>query len=90
MYTWTYRKGVDMAEKMVRISPSAHRTLSSLSERMGLSMTVLLDKAVEQLRRQAFLDEVNAAFHRLRSDPKAWKEELEERRAWDRVTHDED
>lgn len=79
-----------MADRVVRISPTAHKTLSSLSRQRGVSMTVLLDKAVEQLRREAFLSEVNAAFHRLRADPKAWEEELEERRAWDAVTHDEE
>jgi len=32
---------------------------------------------------EAFLDEVNAAFARLRADPRAWEEELAERQLWD-------
>ena len=37
---------------------------------------------------EAFLDEVNAAYARLRADPEAWDEELAERRLWDRTIGD--
>jgi len=32
---------------------------------------------------EAFLDEVNAAYARLRADRRAWEEELAERQLWD-------
>ena len=46
-------------------------------------MQTILDEAIDQYSRDKFLDEVNAAYARLRADPKAWKEELAERKEWD-------
>jgi hypothetical protein len=37
---------------------------------------------------QAFLDEVNAAYARLRADARAWEEELAERQLWDHAIGD--
>jgi hypothetical protein len=48
-------------------------------------MQAVLDKAIEHYQRDKFLDEVNAAYARLRSDPKEWKEEQAERALWDRT-----
>jgi len=42
-----------------------------------------MSEAVELYRRQLFLEKVNAAFAALKTDPQAWKEEQEERAAWD-------
>jgi len=76
-----------MPERTVRISPTAHQALSALSVRLGMSMTALLDRAVEKLRREEFVSELNAAFAALKSDRRKWREELDERQDWDRVTH---
>ena len=46
-------------------------------------MLALLDEAVEALRRQRFLEQVNAAYATLREDPRTWKALEGERRAWD-------
>ena len=43
----------------------------------------MLDEAIEHYQRERLLDEANAAYARLKSDPKAWKEELAEREKWD-------
>ena len=51
-------------------------------------MAALLDEAVEALRRQRFLERVNAAFATLRSDQKAWDAVEAERRAWDATLAD--
>ena len=50
-----------------------------LAEREGKSIQTVLDDAIEHYRRDKFLDEVNAAYARLKSDPVAWKAELDER-----------
>jgi hypothetical protein len=47
-------------------------------------MQSLLDEAVEQLRRFKFLKQANEAFAALKADPDAWKQEIEERRLWER------
>ncbi len=44
-------------------------------------MQAVLDDAIEYYQRDKFLNEANAAYARLKADPKAWSEELEARRA---------
>lgn len=46
-------------------------------------MQALLEEAVEALRRQRFLEQVNAAYAAIRGDAKAWAAVEQERRAWD-------
>ena len=46
-------------------------------------MQTVLDDAIEHYRRDKFLDEVNAAYARLQSDPVAWKGELDERQVFE-------
>lgn len=43
---------------------------------------------VEALRRQRFLDQVNAAYASLRADPRKWRDIEAERKAWDRTLGD--
>jgi hypothetical protein len=48
----------------------------------------LLDEAAEILRRQRFLEQVNAAYATLRADRGAWRVVEAERRAWDTTLPD--
>ena len=73
---------------IVRISTESHRTLLSLAVEMGKSMPVVLEQAIEALRRQRLLDEAATAYGKLRRDNKAWSEELAERKAWDKTLKD--
>jgi predicted transcriptional regulator len=66
----------------VRITSEAHETLRHLAEKSGESMQTTLQKAIEAYRRYRILVEANEAYARLRANSKAWKEELEERKAW--------
>jgi predicted DNA-binding protein len=72
----------------IRISPYTKSALRELAKSQGKPMQTILDEAVEQYRRDRFLDQVNAAFAALKSDPKAWKEELDERALWDQTLSD--
>lgn len=72
----------------IRISDSAHGTLRELSRAEGKPMLALLDEAVEALRRQRFLEQVNAAYASLRADPQTWEAVEAERRAWDATLTD--
>ena len=63
----------------VRISPHAHELLRQLAEEEDASMQAVLDKAIERYRRESFLRAANSDFQALKSDPKAWKQELHER-----------
>jgi hypothetical protein len=72
-----------MAYGTTRISAAAHGILREMSKAEGKPMLAVLDEAVEALRRQRFLEQVNAAYATLRADPRAWKAISVERRAWD-------
>jgi predicted DNA-binding protein len=72
----------------IRISPHAKATLSELARREGKSIEDVLDEAIEHYQREKFMDEANAAYARLKTDPKAWNEELAERHAWDATLKD--
>ena len=72
-----------MSYGTTRISATAHGVLRELSKAEGKTMLVLLDEAVEALRRKRFLEQVNAAYATLRADPRSWESVEAERRAWD-------
>lgn len=72
----------------VRVSDSTHKALKDLSEREHEPMPEIVARAVEEYRRARFLREANAAYTTLRQDPEAWKQELEEREAWDTALKD--
>lgn len=42
-------------------------------------MQAVLDAAIAHYQQETFLEEVNTAFARLKSDPAAWQAELAER-----------
>lgn len=68
---------------MVRVSTETREAIRVLSAETGDSMHGVIHKAIEAYRRQLLLDRANERFAALRKDPQAWREELEERAAWD-------
>lgn len=72
----------------VRINRACHAKLQELSERTREPMVTILEKAVEKYRREQFLKRANAEFDRLKKDRRAWKQELQERAAWDSTVSD--
>ena len=77
-----------MSYGTTRISSSAHGILRELSKAEGKPMLVVLDEAIEALRRQRFLEQLNAAYAALRADPRTWATIEDERRAWDATLPD--
>ena len=63
-------------------------TLNEPAKNSGDPLNVALERAIESYRRQSFFEGLSADVDRLRKDPEAWKEELDERAAWD-VTLDD-
>jgi hypothetical protein len=72
-----------MSYGTTRISASAHGILREMSKAEGKPMLALLDEAVEALRRQRFLEQLNAAYATLRADTRAWETLEQERQMWD-------
>ena len=72
----------------VQISEKSLEVVRNISERNGLEISDVLDKAVEAYRRECFLDDTNRAFEALREDSGSWQEELEERALWEDTLSD--
>ena len=72
-----------MAGTTLRISQAAHQILREISQSTGEAMSSIVDRALEEYRRKKLLERANEAFAAMKMDPKAWIEELEERRAWE-------
>lgn len=74
----------------VRISDSSHKALRELADREHAPLQTVLERAIENYRRERFLDAVNSTFAALRSNPHAWQAEIDERNEWDGTNRDGD
>ena len=77
-----------MSSLMVPVSEATHQKLQELAASSGEAVQTILDKAVTEYDRKLFLEGLNADYARLRADPQAWQEELEERALWDTILMD--
>ncbi len=66
----------------LRIDGKTDRLLSSLSRETGQPKKEIVARAIEGLRRDAILDEMNAGYAELKADATAWRKELDERGLW--------
>ena len=67
----------------MRVTKETHSTVKRMASDRGIPMTELLKEIVEKARKAEIIRQINEGYARLREDPKAWAEELEERREWD-------
>ena len=51
-------------------------------------MQAVLDRAIERYRRESFLRAANSEFQALKGDPRAWKQEVQERQVWEQTLAD--
>jgi predicted transcriptional regulator len=72
-----------MQSYTIKISSTSYNTLQQIAARSGESIEALLDQAIEQYRRQKFLEAANQAYAALRNNPEEWAIEIEEREPWD-------
>lgn len=67
----------------IRVARQTRDRLRRLADADGTGMGEVLDKALEAYRRQLFLEQLNAAYADLRSDPEARDELRQELAEWD-------
>ena len=67
----------------VRISEHSHQRLRELAAQTGEPMQAVLDKALEQYRRQRFWEEMNVAYAAIQNDPEALAAEKKEFALWE-------
>lgn len=78
-----------MGASTIRISESAREVVRELADRERVSMQTVIERAVEDYRRNRFLDAVNATFAELRGSS-GWAAELKERDEWETTISDSD
>lgn len=71
-----------MESSTIALGSKYYNILKELAAKSGESIEATIEKAIEQYRRQKFLEEANQAYAALRSNPEAWASEIEEREAW--------
>jgi hypothetical protein len=72
----------------MRIQDSDHQIVQALAERTGKLQQDIIHEALDTYQREALLDEINAGFARLRSNPTEWDAEKEERALWENTLSD--
>ena len=72
----------------IRVTQETQELLRTLALQEDESIQSVVRKAVFQYSRRRLLQQGNEAYARLRADPGAWAEELEERRAWESTLSD--
>ena len=77
-----------MSTTTIRVAAGTHARLRALADHTGLTLTALIDRAVQALERDSFFDSVDAAYERLSRTPGAIEELEAEYRSWDGVSAD--
>lgn len=72
----------------VRISDSSHQALKELADCEKAPLQTVLERAIENYRRQRLLEAANRQYAALRADASAWAKEQAERDDWDGVLAD--
>jgi predicted transcriptional regulator len=77
-----------MPSTSIRIDEQALAVLRELAHRQRQPVQMVLRQAIENYRREKFLEEANAAFAALRTNADSWSEEQQERDLWDQTAGD--
>ncbi len=72
----------------LRIGDQTHEVLRELARVEGVSMQSVLDKALAEYQKQRFFESLGSAFDALKKNPKAWREEQQERQVWENTLLD--
>ena len=77
-----------MSSVTVRVSTGSREALRKLARQAGTSLQAVLERAIQEYETKQFLEAANRSYAALRKKPKAWEQELRERRAWDATLSD--
>jgi hypothetical protein len=73
----------------IRIGEETRNILHEISQQEKISIQAVLEKAIEKSRRQYVLAQTNRAYTKLRKNPQAWEEEMNERTSWENTLSDD-
>ena len=76
------------ATTTIRVSTKTYEELKELAQLENVNMTKIVEQAVHRLKKEKFFHDLKIAYSKLQNDPAKWKEEIEEREAWDTTLND--
>lgn len=72
----------------VRVEDDVHRTLREIAESEHRPIGKVIEEAVRLYEKEKFWNEVNASLERLREDPVAWQDSMDELAEWDAMPNE--
>lgn len=72
----------------IRVSQETYDKIKSIARLKNEKIRDVLEEAVKDYTKKQFFEDLNAAFIRLKSNPRAWSEEETERQEWDAASTD--
>lgn len=72
----------------VRVPQTTHGKLQELAKTEERSMGEIVTELVEKYEQERFWEEANASLERLRADPVAWQDYMDEVALWDNLSND--
>jgi len=76
------------SNSVVKISPSSHAKLQDMSRNEQRPMGEIVNDLIERYEREQFWMSARESVERLRADPVAWKDYLDEVALWDQTSGD--
>lgn len=76
------------ADTTVRVDRVTSSAIAYLARETGVARKEIVALAIERLRRQRILESANAGFAAMKKDAGVWREELDERGAWESTLTD--
>jgi hypothetical protein len=73
----------------IRISTKTHFLLQEMAREENEPIQKLVDRMLTEYRKKRYWEKANRAYKKLKEDPEAWREEIEERKAWEATLADD-
>jgi predicted transcriptional regulator len=73
----------------IRISTKTHFLLQEMAREENQPIQKLVERMLAEYRKKRYWEKANTAYKKLKEDPEAWREELEERKAWEATLSDD-
>jgi predicted transcriptional regulator len=77
-----------MGTVTVRVSTATRDLIARLATEKGMTMTAVVEEAVDDYRRKKFFEDLHAAVERTRADPEAWADYQAEVAIFDKAAGD--
>jgi predicted transcriptional regulator len=77
-----------MNSTTIRIGADLHSELKEIAKKMKTSMQVVIERAIRDYQDKLYWQDMDAAYKKLREDPKALEEMKNEQNLWETTVDD--